>query len=143
MKSQIFLGIDITNKKQLVDSMEQKDTIIKQGYSAMTEMLGSDQLIWSMEDEGKTWPDLYPTENDVWKSYADDLMEQLKQFQNDEREFDEVDWEPQIYPVYVKIYESGKMEIYSIGHTMVAKEHSTEQLSIIEELDIADWRQSL
>ncbi len=61
------------------------------GWTALTQCLGGDELVWKVEDNGEYMPDIYPTEKDMWKSYADDLMEQLRQFQNDEREFDEVD----------------------------------------------------
>lgn len=119
-----------------------KDKIAKEGWSAMTIMFGGDELVWSMEDEGEIWPDLYSSKNDVWKSYADDLMEQLRQFIENEREFEEVDWEPQIYPVYVKIYENGELEISTVGHTLVAKEFSKEIHTVIETTTIQGWRDS-
>ena len=85
---------------------------MQSGWTALSDMISGYELVWKVEDNGVYLPDMYPSENDVWKSYADDLMEQLRQFQNDEREFDEVDWEPQIHIARIVIYTDGEMMVY-------------------------------
>lgn len=84
---------------------------IKNKWTALTTMLSDPELVWKMEDEGELWPDVYNSENDVWKSIADDQIQQLQQFIDDERDWDEVDWEPDSYPVQIDIDEDGEMVI--------------------------------
>jgi hypothetical protein len=83
-----------------------------QGWTAMSQCLGGDELVWKVEDNGQYMPDIYPTEKDVWKSIADDQITMLQQVIDDEREPDEMDWEPQDYPAKIIIYTDGEMMVY-------------------------------
>ena len=82
------------------------------GWTAITDTISGPELIWKVEDTGQYMPDIYNTEKDVQKSIAYDLIQQLEQFIDDEREYDEVDWELQDHPVEIEIDPNGNIVVW-------------------------------
>lgn len=89
------------------------------GYTAMTECLHGDELVWkSQEEGGELMPDIYPTLREVQEEIVEGQVEQLESFRLEERDYEEIQWEPDSYPVYIEI-ENGKIQCWTDEH----KEH--------------------
>jgi hypothetical protein len=102
------------------------------GWTAMTKFIGGDELVWHIEDGGLNIPDLYSTLKDVYKSIADDQITIMRQFINDERSWEDVDWNIQVYPVYLEVVD-GVITIW-VDDTKTAQ---------IATMTIESWREGL
>lgn len=84
------------------------------GWTALTDTIAGYELIWKMEDNNDLniiWPDIYPTEKEVWLQIAMDQIEQRAQLIDGTRQVEEVDWDTQEMVVQIDIDEDGEMVI--------------------------------
>ena len=101
------------------------------GFTAMTMMIGGDELTWqSQEEDGPIMPDVYPTELEVQKEIARDMIIQMQQFIDGERDYEEVDWCPSVYPVGIMYDEHDNLLVYKDGVNLLCT-------------TLIQWRESL
>src|ERR1035437_3328846 len=85
---------------------------LTKGYCILTETLGGDELVWRIiTDDGEDYPEIYETELEAQKAIAEEHIDQITEFINDEREYDEVDWTSQNHTAYIEA-EGGIIKVW-------------------------------
>ena len=92
--------------------------IIEQGYVLSAGLHINDIITWRTEKDGKPYPVIYPNIKDAKKEIADSLIEQLQQFMDDEREWEEVDFYTYETPEEITVYDNGTMIIAGIEYNI-------------------------
>lgn len=106
------------------------------GWTALTETISGYELVWKSQEPGEEiMPDVYETEKEVQKEIARDLIEQLQQFIDGTREYDEVDLDSSDSPAQIEIDEEGNMVIW-YGDIKETKH-------VLIEDTIDNWRKNL
>ena len=108
------------------------------GYCILTETISGFELIEHSTDSdtNENEPIVYETELQAQKEIADTMITQLQQFIDDERGYDEVDWEPQDVTAKIQIDVDGNITVWQEGVTGDFR-HG------ILETTLQEWRESL
>lgn len=108
-----------------------------EGYTVLTKTLSGWELMWRVEGsegrEGETMPEVFTSERGAQLSIVDDLIDELNQFNEGDREWDEISWPGDEYMIVeIRIEATGQIWI---------KENGVN--NIIMETNLTDWRKSL
>ena len=85
-----------------------------EGYCIITTCLGADEIGWKvMEEDGKWYPEVYDTLREAQISICEERIDDLQQFIDGEREFDEIDLDS----TYVAniIVQNDKIQVWEIA----------------------------
>lgn len=74
------------------------------GWSAMTQFIYGDDLSWSTQQVGgQVEPTIYGSKLEVQKEIAEIVLMGIEAFLAGERDYEDVQWEPDHYPVYIEV----------------------------------------
>ena len=74
-------------------------------------------------------PEFYSTEVDAWKDIAEDMIEDLQQFLDGERELDDTDFSTDLYTAYCELYDDYTIIVTRGDHAGVLYETSVKELN--------------
>lgn len=100
----------------------------------LTNTIGGQELVWSVEepDNGGVWPEVFLSEQEARQSMIDDLYEDLRQYKDGEREWDEIIWPNDEYEVCeIQIDEHGNIIVWS---------RSEKYLNRVISTTLQEWR---
>lgn len=63
------------------------------GYTVLTNTVSGWELAWKVEDGDSYMPDIYNSIKEARKAIADILITQLQEYQDDERDWDQIDYD--------------------------------------------------
>lgn len=112
------------------------------GYTVLTNTISSYELVWRTGEGDETMPEVFDTEKDAYKEIASDLISDLQQFMENEREWDEIHWPENEYMIaQIEIAEDGSIVVYQQWDSpevpgMIIKE-------TIIETTLQEWRDNL
>ena len=117
-----------------------------EGYCVLTNTISGYELIWNeitgvADNEFLVLPQVFQTERDAQLEILSDLEDDINQYRNNERDWDEIHWPDDEYMIAEIEIKDGIIRVYDpAGGTLVAKEYSTAK---IMEISLTDWRNSL
>lgn len=104
------------------------------GYCILTNTISGYELVWSVEepDNGGEYPEVFLSEQEARQSMIDDLYEDLRQYREGTREWDEIKWPNEEYEVCpIEISEEGNIIVWS---------GSEKYLNRVITTSLSDWR---
>lgn len=106
---------------------------VKKGWAAMTQFIYGDDLSWSTQQiDGIAEPSIYESKREVQIEIAGIIVAQLEEFMAGVREWNEVQLNPDYYPVYIEV-QNGYIKCWTDEH----KEHQVFWMNLQE------WREGL
>jgi hypothetical protein len=110
------------------------------GWCVLTETISGPELVWNTIDttgeEDVIMPEVFDTEKDAYKEIASDLITDLQQFMENEREWDEIRWPEDEYHVARILIDNGQIEVWDDGV-------SEDMRHMILETSLKEWQESL
>ena len=107
-----------------------------EGWVVLIETISGPELVWRTEDSTGIWPDIYESERDAQFALIDEMEDDIQEFKERTREWDEIKW-PQDYRICkITIDRDELMEVWEdsisgdIGFTIIAT-------------TLTDWRENL
>lgn len=84
-----------------------------QGYTVLTETISGPELVWRTGEGEETLPEVFETERLAQLEIIADVEDDIEQFRDGEREWDEICWPENEYTVAkIVLCEDGEMMVY-------------------------------
>lgn len=110
------------------------------GYVVLTQTISGMELVWNVDEHPERMPQVFKTVRDTQLEILDDLMTDIGQFRDGEREWDEIYWpENEYYIAQIEISENGDMVVFEeqqLGSGVNIR-------GTIIETTLEEWRKSL
>lgn len=89
--------------------------LVREGWVVITPTLcQGDTMAWSTEnDEEEAIPIVFDTEEEAWKEIAEDMINQLQQFVDGERELEDTNFGTEEYVAQYKEFDDGVIIVYN------------------------------
>ncbi len=107
------------------------------GYAVMTATISGYELLWRViRENGEELPEVYEDEKAAQIAIIEDLEEDIQQFRDNERQWDEIHWPDQYQVVHITIDEEGMIRLYDDSNCLLADGE------LIREISLEEWRKS-
>ena len=108
------------------------------GYTALTSIGYTDELIWRVElPDGSVVPEIYETAEEVYGAIIEDVEEDIRQFHDGEKDWDDIHWGSEYKVVWIEINENENMSIYDAPDTGIGS-----RIILIKQT-LNEWRNGL
>jgi len=84
-----------------------------QGYCVLTNTISGTELVWRTGEGEETLPQVFETERLAQLEIIADVEDDIEQFRDGDRKFDQIHWPENEYTVAkIVLYEDGEMMVY-------------------------------
>lgn len=106
------------------------------GWCILTNTISGVELVWRYTSNELDYPLIYPTEHDAQKAIVDSIEDDIQEWKDSEREFDEIKWVDEYQIAQIEVFEDGSLIVWEDGV-------SGDVRHGIIETTLTDWRKSL